>query len=89
MSKRSTSHALAAFARVELGVNLVANDRVILSGGDPGAPIGQGSQALSSRLGFVGIGTDIGTFAWGKQWSAYYDIAEFTDQSPWRAGLWG
>ena len=40
--KRITD-AISAFARVELGVNLVANDRVILSGGDPGAPIGQGS----------------------------------------------
>ena len=73
---------IEAFGRVELGINLVANDRVILQGGDPGAPIGQGSQAVFSRLGFVGIGTRIGSFAWGKQWSAYYDVAEFTDQFP-------
>ncbi len=71
---------IRAFARAELGVNMVANDRVILSGGDPGAPIGQGSQAVFSRLGFVGLDTDFGSFAWGKQWSAYYDVAEFTDQ---------
>jgi outer membrane protein N len=69
-----------AFARAELGINMVANDRAILSGGDPGAPIGQGSQAVSSRLGFVGVDTDFGSFAWGKQWSAYYDVAEFADQ---------
>lgn len=73
---------LTGFARLELGVNLVANDRAIITGGDPGVPIGQGSQAVFSRLGFVGFGTPIGTFAWGKQWSAYYDVAEFTDQFP-------
>jgi predicted porin len=67
---------------VEVGINLVANDRVIITGGDPGVPIGQGSQAITSRLGFVGLGTPVGTFAWGKQWSAYYDVAEFTDQFP-------
>jgi predicted porin len=73
--------ALTAFGRYEMGVNLVANDRVILlTSGDPGTPIGQGSQAIFSRLGFVGIGTPIGNFSWGKQWSPYYDVAEFTDQ---------
>lgn len=71
---------ITAFARVELGINMVANDRVILTGGDPGAPIGQGSQAVFSRLGFVGFDTDYGSVSWGKQWSAYYDVAEFTDQ---------
>ena len=70
----------SAFARVEVGINLVANDRVILTGGDPGAPIGQGSQAITSRLGLVGIQTPVGAVSWGKQWSAYYDVAEFTDQ---------
>jgi predicted porin len=78
---------IEAFGRVELGVNLVANDRVILSGGDPGAPIGQGSQAVFSRLGFVGIDTALGSLAWGKQWSAYYDVAEFTDQFPLWSGV--
>jgi len=70
----------AAFARVEVGVNLVANDRVILVSGDPGTPIGQGSQAIASRLGLVGVDTPFGTLSWGKQWSPYYDVAEFTDQ---------
>src|SRR5262245_2828753 len=69
-----------AFARIEVGVNLVSNDRVILVSGDPGTPIGQGSQAIASRLGLVGIRTSVGAFSWGKQWSPYYDVAEFTDQ---------
>lgn len=71
---------VTAFARLELGVNMVANDRAILATADPGAPIGQGSQAVASRLGLVGVQTDVGQFSWGKQWSAYYDVAEFTDQ---------
>jgi outer membrane protein N len=71
----------AAFGRWEAGINLVANDRaILLTGGDPGTPIGQGSQAVFSRLGFVGAKTPIGDFSWGKQWSPYYDVAEFSDQ---------
>ena len=71
----------AAFGRWEAGINLVANDRaILLTGGDPGTPIGQGSQAVFSRLGFVGVKTPIGDFSWGKQWSPYYDVAEFSDQ---------
>jgi len=70
-----------AFGRYEAGINLVANDRtILLTDGDPGSPIGQGSQAVFSRLGFVGVKTPIGDFSWGKQWAPYYDIAEFTDQ---------
>ncbi len=72
---------LNAFARWELGINLVANDRaILLINADPGTPIGQGSQAVFSRLGFVGIESPIGNFSWGKQWSPYYDVAEFADQ---------
>ena len=72
---------LTGFGRYELGVNLVANDRaILLVDGDAGTPIGQGSQAVFTRLGFVGVGTPIGNFSWGKQWSPYYDVAEFADQ---------
>lgn len=70
-----------AFGRYEAGINMVANDRtILLTDGDPGTPIGQGSQAIVSRLGFVGITTPIGNFSLGKQWAPYYDIAEFSDQ---------
>jgi predicted porin len=85
-SKRLTD-GIDAFGRLEVGVNLVNTDRAILTGGDPGAPIGQGSQAVFSRLGFVGLDTGIGSFAWGKQWSAYYDVAVFTDQFPFWSGV--
>ena len=83
--EKKLTDTITAFGRAEVGLNLVANDRVILGGGDPGAPIGQGSQVVWNRLGFVGLGTRIGAFSWGKQWSAYYDVAAFTDQSP----IWG
>ncbi len=79
--------SLTAFARLELGVNLVNNDRAIIESGEPGAPIGQGSQAFFSRLGYIGLGTPIGNVAWGKQWSPYYDVAAFTDQGQLFSGL--
>jgi predicted porin len=85
-SKRLTD-GIEAFGRLEVGANLVNTDRAILTGGDPGVPIGQGSQAFFSRLGFVGLDTGIGSFAWGKQWSAYYDVAVFTDQFPFWSGV--
>ena len=72
---------LTAFGRYELG-NEPGRQRPgePLVDGDAGTPIGQGSQAVFTRLGFVGVGTPIGNFSWGKQWSPYYDVAEFTDQ---------
>lgn len=78
---------LTAFARLEVGVNLVNNDRTIIETGDPGTPIGQGSQALFSRLGFIGLASPVGNVSWGKQWSPYYDVAEFTDQGQLFSGL--
>jgi len=39
------------------------------------------SQALSTRLGFVGLSFgDYGTLTVGKQWGVYYDISFWTDQ---------
>jgi len=73
--------SIMAFARYEMGLNMVTNDRaILLTAGDPGTSIGQGSQAITSRLGYVGLGTPVGSFSWGKQWSPYYDVAQFSDQ---------
>lgn len=85
--EKALGGSLTAFARLELGVNLVNNDRSIIETGEPGAPIGQGSQAFFSRLGYIGLGTPIGNVAWGKQWSPYYDVAAFTDQGQLFSGL--
>lgn len=79
--------SLTAFARLELGVNLVNNDLAIIETGDPGAPIGQGSQAFFSRLGYIGLASPYGNVSWGKQWSPYYDVAAFTDQGQLFSGL--
>jgi predicted porin len=79
--------SLTAFARLELGANLVNNDRTIIETGDPGAPIGQGSQAFFSRLGYIGLASPYGNVSWGKQWSPYYDVAAFTDQGQLFSGL--
>ncbi|HKO49353.1 MAG TPA: porin [Polyangiaceae bacterium] len=39
------------------------------------------SQALTTRLGFVGLSFgDYGTLTLGKQWGVYYDISFWTDQ---------
>lgn len=35
---------------------------------------------MFSRLGFVGLRNKYVSFSVGKQWSVYYDVAEFTDQ---------
>ncbi len=67
------------FARYEAGINIVDNDPILLNG-DPGTPIGQGGLPLYTRLGFVGVQAGFGQVSWGRQWSAYYDVAEFTDQ---------
>jgi len=69
----------SGFARLELGVNLGSGERAILGGADPGAPIGQGSNALSSRLGYLGMHTPFGSVSWGKQWAVYSDVSGFTD----------
>jgi predicted porin len=79
--------SLTAFARLELGVNLVNNDRSIIETGEPGAPIGQGSQAFFSRLGYIGLASPYGNVSWGKQWSPFYDVAAFTDQGQLFSGL--
>jgi outer membrane protein N len=79
--------SLTAFARLELGVNLVNNDRSIIETGEPGAPIGRGSQPFFSRLGLIGLASPVGNVSWGKQWAPYYDVAEFTDQGQLFSGL--
>ena len=84
--EKDLANGLTLFGRLEVGSNIVSNDRAIITG-DPGAPIGQGSQAFFSRLGFVGVRTNYGDFSVGKQWSPYYDVAEFTDQFQIWSGL--
>lgn len=67
------------FAQMEMGMNLVSRDRVIVFRADPGYGVGEADNALYTRLGFIGIENTHFSFSVGKQWSAYYDVAAFTD----------
>lgn len=70
---------VSAIGRLELGVNVVNQNPgfVITPGGQ--LVVGSGSSPVTSRLGFVGVETPIGTFSYGKQWSVYYWVAGVTD----------
>jgi outer membrane protein N len=70
----------SVLGRIEAGVNLVNQNPTIDVGGDPGFAFGEGSQAFTTRLGYVGFETPVGDVTWGKQWAVYYDVAEWTDQ---------
>ncbi|TNF84926.1 MAG: porin, partial [Acidobacteria bacterium] len=70
----------AVVGRLEAGVNLVNQNPTIDVGGDPGYAFGEGSQAFTTRLGYVGFETPYGDLTWGKQWSVYYDVAGWTDR---------
>lgn len=69
----------AFFGQLELGVNVVNQNPELVVGGDSGYAYGEGSQAVKSRIGRVGVETPFGTFSWGKQYSPYYDVAGLTD----------
>ena len=71
---------LEVFAVAEFGTNLVDRDEFIVFRSDPGAEVAEEGNAVYSRLGFVGLRTNYLSFSVGKQWSVYYDVAEFTDQ---------
>ena len=70
----------AVLGRLEAGVNLVNQNPTIDVGGDPGHAFGEGGQAFTTRLGYVGFETPYGDLTWGKQWGVYYDVAEWTDE---------
>lgn len=71
---------LEVFAVAEFGTNLVDRDEFIVFRADPGAEVTEEGNAVYSRLGFVGLRTHYLSFSVGKQWSVYYDVAEYTDQ---------
>ena len=70
---------LDAIAGIELGARLVDYDETIIFRGDPGYQVGEGNSNLFGRLGYVGIQNKFFSFTIGKQWSAYYDVAAYTD----------
>jgi hypothetical protein len=71
-----------AFAGFEVGIRMVSSPNQIQFNADPGGALGQEDDTITSRLGFAGFRTPVGSFSWGKQNSTYYDLAGWTtDQS--------
>lgn len=68
-----------AIGQLEVGVNLVDTQTKIVFNADPGGAVGEVDNIFTSRIGWVGIDTKFGQLTWGKQWSVYYDIAQFAD----------
>lgn len=78
-SPRSRKGLASPPRRLELGVNVVnQNPRYVITP-DGGVVAGEGANPITTRLGFVGLETPIGTFSYGKQWSVYYWVAGPTD----------
>ena len=67
------------FARVEAGFNLLDELDTLLSPGGGGGESQQGD-SLFPRLYAVGIDTPVVLASFGKSWSTYYKIANFTDR---------
>ena len=68
------------FAKIELGLNLASQNTVYISGGQHGPPQGKGKDPVYTRQGYGGLTTPWGSLSVGKQYSAYYDVAGWTDQ---------
>ncbi len=68
-----------AYTRVELGFNLLDELDALLS---PGGSAGEDEQGESvfPRLYTVGVETPIIVASYGKSWSTYYKISNFTDR---------
>jgi predicted porin len=68
-----------AYVRVEAGFNVLDELDTLLS---PGGSAGENEQgdSLFPRLYLVGIETPVIVASYGKNWSTYYKIANFTDR---------
>lgn len=79
---RALTDGWSAFAKLEWGLRFVDNDKDIRVKPDGNAEVGEGSDSMFTRLGYVGARHDRwGSISIGKQWSSYYtDISALTDQ---------
>jgi predicted porin len=66
------------FTKVELGTDLGGDLNDVLL--PPENPRDTTSGALFLRVGLVGVGTKMGDFSLGKQWSTYYNVSGYTDR---------
>lgn len=80
---------LFAIARYELGLNLVNNNESvsgIIDSGEGPSTQGQDRDAVTTRLGWVGVSwRDQVDVQIGKQWSSYFEIGGWTDM----LAIWG
>jgi predicted porin len=80
---------LFAIARYELGLNLVNNNESvsgIIDSGEGPSTQGQDRDAVTTRLGWVGVSwRDQVDVQIGKQWSPYFEIGVWTDM----LAIWG
>ena len=79
-------NGLTVLGRSEWQVNLVDNSAEFNVGSASGAEFGRltaGDEPLDTfvtRLGYLGLShVEFGTLTFGKQWSVYYDVSEYTD----------
>ena len=79
--KTNVTKGINAFALLEVGVNGIDNNLDMIFHADPGYAVGEFDQTVTSRLGEIGFETKYGNISWGKQWSPYYDVGGFSDQS--------
>jgi predicted porin len=77
---------ITALGRGEVGFNLRETTAALLKGGDPGRTDVTDESLLQPRLASIGLSAPRGRITYGKQWSAYYDVAVFSDQMPFLAG---
>ena len=69
---------LEIFTRIELGTDLGGTIDDILF--PPENPPDNSDGALFLRVGKIGIGTTLGDFSLGKQWSVFYNVSGYTDR---------
>lgn len=73
------AEGFSVLARLEVGINMTKQNTVMVYPSH-GPPQGQGQDPVYTRLGYGGVSTPWGSLSVGKLYSAYYDIAGWTDQ---------
>jgi predicted porin len=74
-----TSHDSWVYARVEAGFNVLDElDQILSPGG--GAGEGKAGDSVFPRIYTVGVETAVVVASYGKSWSTYYRISNFTDR---------
>lgn len=82
-----TDGTLAVSVRGEFGLSFLDTVDRILEYGDGNQSEIFDDSVLFLRLAVVALESRFGRVSFGKQWSAYYDVALFTDQMPAQGGL--